>query len=260
MFWCAEFTFLHTSGILALVTLGLFMTYKGKTQISTESQHALHHVWGYVGFIAETLIFILSGVIIGDKIVLGTFYDPEHAGKSLKSIELVDFAKVFAAYLMLHLVRFVCIMIFYPCLKKMGYGMTMPQVIMCSYAGLRGAVGLSLALMVSGNELISSYVRNIILVHVSGVALLTLLINATTTGFLVKALKLNHYSDLRKNILYSVSLKVDKNIDENIKDLKRQQYFKHVKWNDLRNNVKMKEIQDDLKDYQALSMEHPKNE
>jgi len=39
-------------------------------------------------------------------------------------------------------------MLFWPCLKNMGYGMSFKQIILATYAGLRGAVGLSLALMV----------------------------------------------------------------------------------------------------------------
>lgn len=65
MFYLAEFTILHFSGILALVAFGLSMAYNGKYKISPESEHALHHVWGYIGFSAETVIFILSGVLIG---------------------------------------------------------------------------------------------------------------------------------------------------------------------------------------------------
>mgnify|MGYP006094557277 FL=1 len=64
---------------------------------------------------------------------------------------------------------------------------------------------MSLALMVAGDKKVPKGVRDVILIHVAGVALLTLLINATTTGILVKALGLNHYSDLKKNILYSIS-------------------------------------------------------
>lgn len=67
MFFLAEGTSLHVSGILALVALGLFMTKQGKTRISAESEHAVHHVWGYIGFMAETLIFILSGIIMGER-------------------------------------------------------------------------------------------------------------------------------------------------------------------------------------------------
>ena len=64
---------------------------------------------------------------------------------------------------------------------------------------------MSLALIIAGSPKVPHYVRNVILLHVAGVALLTLIINATTTGYLVKALKLNHYSDFKKNVLYSVS-------------------------------------------------------
>jgi len=68
VFFLAENTKLHVSGILALVALGFFMSAYGKTSISAESEHALHHVWGYVGFVAETIIFMLSGIILGKAI------------------------------------------------------------------------------------------------------------------------------------------------------------------------------------------------
>lgn len=67
LFFLAESTKLHVSGILAIVTLGLYMTNTGKTKISAESEHAVHNVWGFIGFIAETVIFIVSGIIIGQR-------------------------------------------------------------------------------------------------------------------------------------------------------------------------------------------------
>jgi NhaP-type Na+/H+ or K+/H+ antiporter len=67
IFFIAESTSVHVSGILAIVSLGLYMTNTGKTRISAESEHSVHHVWGYIGFIAETVIFILSGVIMGER-------------------------------------------------------------------------------------------------------------------------------------------------------------------------------------------------
>jgi NhaP-type Na+/H+ or K+/H+ antiporter len=65
IFFLAECTPIHVSGILAVMTLGLYMTKTGKTGISTESEHSVHHVWSFVGFVAETVIFILAGVIMG---------------------------------------------------------------------------------------------------------------------------------------------------------------------------------------------------
>ena len=69
IFFIAESTPVHVSGILAVVFMGLYMTNVGKTRISAESEHAVHHVWGYIGFVAETVIFILSGIIMGERAV-----------------------------------------------------------------------------------------------------------------------------------------------------------------------------------------------
>lgn len=75
--------------------------------------------------------------------------------------------------------------------------MNFHQVILVAYAGLRGAVGLSLALIVAVDEKLPKYTRDVILLHVAGVALLTLLINATTTGWLVRKLGLSKQSDIK---------------------------------------------------------------
>lgn len=51
--------------------------------------------------------------------------------------------------------------------------------------------------------------KDIILLHISGVAFLTLIINATTTGYVVKYLNLSPYSDLKKNMLLNVTNQID---------------------------------------------------
>lgn len=197
IFFLAEATPIHVSGILALVSLGLFMARSGRTMISAESEHAVHHVWGYIGYIAETLIFILTGLIFGERIM------------EESSITYLDFVKlIFGTYPILHLIRFGSILMFWPCLRRMGYGMTFNEVLLSTYAGLRGAVGMSLALMVTIEQRIDQHIRDIILIHVGGMALMTLLINATTTEWLVNRLGLNKESDIQKNILYGIALKI----------------------------------------------------
>jgi NhaP-type Na+/H+ or K+/H+ antiporter len=217
MFFVAESTSLKVSGILALVALGLYMTNSGKTRISAESEHSVHHVWGYFGFIAETVIFILTGVIMGDRAT----------DEDIK-IDYTDYLKCIAAYIMLHVIRFIMIFIFWPLLSRLGYGMSFNQVILCSYAGLRGAVGMSLALMVASSSKVPRYIQDVVLLHVAGVALLTLLINATTTGMLVRYLGLARYSDIKKNILIGLTYQLDKNVDENIEILKTRRHFGQV--------------------------------
>ena len=124
-------------------------------------------------------------------------------------IHYMDYIKLLGIYIGLHFIRFFMILVCWPVLRAIGYGMTFEQVVLGAYAGLRGAVGLSLALMVASSEKIPRYVQDVVLLHVAGVALLTLLINATTTAPLVQALGLSPYSDLKKNILYSLTVNLD---------------------------------------------------
>lgn len=112
IFFLAESTPVHVSGILALVALGLYMTRSGKTRISAESEHSVHHVWGYIGFVAETVIFILTGLIMGQRAVS----DSTIGGWDV-------FKLVVGTYPILHVIRFSIILMFWPCLAKLGYGL-----------------------------------------------------------------------------------------------------------------------------------------
>jgi len=82
------------------------------------------------------VIFIVSGIIMGERASIPN------------TITYVDYLKLLGVYVGLHFIRFFTIFLCWPLLKRIGYGMSFKQVILCSYAGLRGAVGLSLALMV----------------------------------------------------------------------------------------------------------------
>ena len=68
-FYVSEFTFLKVSGILALVSLGLYMSRSGKTSISRQSHEPLHYIWGYLSYTWETIVFIFAGVIIAAKVL-----------------------------------------------------------------------------------------------------------------------------------------------------------------------------------------------
>lgn len=53
-FYAGELSGAEVSGILALVALGFYFTKVGKTNISHDSEEALHHIWGYLQWAAET--------------------------------------------------------------------------------------------------------------------------------------------------------------------------------------------------------------
>lgn len=64
-----------------------------------------------------------------------------------------------------------------------------------AYGGLRGAVGLCLALMVKENPNIKAEIKDIILFHTGGIALLTLTVNAMTIKYVVQWLGLSRITD-----------------------------------------------------------------
>ena len=55
-------------------------------------------------------------------------------------------------YVGLHVIRFLGLFMLMPCMKLTGYGFTIKHVTLLSYSGLRGAVGLCLALIVKFND------------------------------------------------------------------------------------------------------------
>ena len=67
---------------------------------------------------------------------------------------------------------------------------------------------------------IDRHVQDLVLLDVGGIALLTLLINATTTARLVKFLGLSNQSILELNNLRSLTVTIDSNIDKNIEILR----------------------------------------
>ena len=80
-------------------------------------------------------------------------------------------------WVVLHIVRAVVIGMQYPILSRTGYGFPWRNAVLYWWAGLRGAIGLVLALIVSHEGGISQATRNRILVQTAGVVVLTLQIN-----------------------------------------------------------------------------------
>ena len=72
--------------------------------------------------------------------------------KSTSLIELDDYYKLGGLYLCMLGSRFLSIAAFMHFLRDWGYGLTWKEVYILTYGGLRGAVGISFALIVSRDE------------------------------------------------------------------------------------------------------------
>lgn len=97
------------SGIMALVSMGLYMAAFGKTKISHEADVVVHHFWKTFIFIAETIIFMLGGLIVGIQ-----FLKPEF----IQILSKGNYQKLFYLYICMTFCRFLSIVTFMPKLKK----------------------------------------------------------------------------------------------------------------------------------------------
>jgi len=189
-YYLAEAGGCKVSGVLAVLTLGILMSGFGVTAIQTdEARQMLHSFWTLLCWISDTVIFVLAGVIIvQDGFLIGS-----------EVFKAADWGYIVALYIALIAIR--CIMIFVcsPVLRYTGYGM---QPRMCSrerfikymcilsWGGLRGAVGLVLALVVSIDSELAEAVGDPhyctrVLFHVAGIVVLTTMVNATSLEYLI---------------------------------------------------------------------------
>lgn len=99
-----------------------------------------------------------------------------------------DWVKLFIFYICMVLVRFVVVLTFYKVLKNNGYGLSKAEFWVLIWGGLRGALGLTLALMVGVDTELPIRLRELTVFYMSGTATLTLLVNGTTCGALVNYL------------------------------------------------------------------------
>ncbi len=168
-FLVAEEVF-HVSGVMAVVAAGVTLGGWGRAKISPSVVGYLEHFWEYMAFVANALIFLLVGLSVN----LGALYE---------AIDLL--AWVLAAML---LSRAVVIFGLVPLVGRLpgaeridrGY-----QAVMY-WGGLRGAIGLALALS------LGDFVHaELFVALVMGAVLFTLFVQGLTIEWLVQRLGLD---------------------------------------------------------------------
>lgn len=172
----------HVSGVLCLVVLGLCFASGGKTRISPSSEHGVHTWWRILTYHGNTLIFLFVGVAMVLENDFGL-------------IDGRDWGMVVLLWIFLYIVRALMLFLLTPALRLAGYNLTFKEALLIVHGGLRGAVSLALALAVSldsggGEHSLPAIVRDKTLFYAGGIAILTLLINATTTPYIINRLGL----------------------------------------------------------------------
>ena len=173
VFFIAQITF-QISGVLACCGAGLMFAWLAPPLILKPD--TMHSVWAMLEWTANTLLFLLAGLIIGSDV--------------LHNMNWIDCLYVVMFYAVIQLIRLVVVFVFHPLLSRAGQKCTIYEALFMSWAGLRGAMSICLALLVKENKQgrVEGMEADRLFFYVGGIATLTLVINATTTKAVLKLL------------------------------------------------------------------------
>lgn len=209
-FFVAQFCF-GISGVLACCGAGGVVAWLGPPIIL--KHESMHNVWGMIEWALNTLVFLLAGLIIGHRV--------------LQKVNVQDWFIMIFFYLMLMVIRVITIFMLYPFICRIGHKCTFEEAIFMSWAGLRGALGMALALLVKNtapNDIDDETSR--MFFFVGGVATLTLLINATTAKMVLVRLGLLTTNTAEKMIVTTqIKKKLQKQLQEVVDEMTEEFSF-----------------------------------
>ena len=203
VFYVSEFVF-GASGVLATVVYGLCLASKRHLFMTVETAEQNEVVWGEIGYVANSFTFALAGLIFY-RIV--SSYDLNMVANEVRVDERFDrgiqlllavalyfilfFVRLFAIFAHFHLLRLV---------TKEGYKVEWKEAVFMTYAGLRGAVSLCVALFVDHMDNVPQLVKDVIIFHTCLCVFFTIFINGITAGAVYKWLKLGAAGDVRGSL------------------------------------------------------------
>ncbi|WP_353410057.1 cation:proton antiporter [Arenicella sp. 4NH20-0111] len=199
---------LHVSGVMAVVTAALVLGSRGRSIITQSAWHGLEEVWEQVGFIANSVIFILVGLKVPSIMAAMN-------GQQLMWLVVLLFTGFSA--------RFAIIFGLVPLMSRLGWSTQVStgyRAVMF-WGGLRGAVSLALALAVIENDGFAPEIQEFVGVMVTGFVLFTLAINATTVPLVMRAFGLAKLGPADTAIRDRAFSKAMSNVSERVKGTAR---------------------------------------
>ncbi len=220
----------QSSGVLSVVCIGIYLGGNCKPHISAEAHASLVKFWQTIEFGANTMVFVFAGAVITHK-VLGV--------DTTTNFTPTDFGMLLVLFIALNLIRAVAVIIQWPALAVMGYGMEWKKAIITAFAGLRGGVALLSALFVlkeckcgdtHTTPCLSQYTADLIMFFTAGIVFLTLVVNAPLSKPLLRALRVSKKTAAAKEIFKTAMFNLHEDNDGDIEQMKNIKTYKGANW------------------------------
>ncbi|MEH6471069.1 MAG: cation:proton antiporter [Halopseudomonas sp.] len=213
---------LHASGVVAVVVFGLMLAGKGRARFSPEALGFLHHFWGILAHMANTLIFLVVGLLIVDRIELA---------------DTASWGLLLALYIGLQLIRGCTVLLLMPLLKRLGFGLGWDKALVLTWGGLRGAVALALALMLAQHPNVDNAWGEQVLFMTAGIVALTILINGSTMGWLFTRLGLDQLPPAKQATIERAEQLIQQQMEARLPELKKRSLTQLADWQAIERNA-----------------------
>lgn len=197
--------YLQVSGVVAVVTAALTISYKGRTRVSPETWTGMVNVWQQVGYWASALVFLLAMMRVPEM---------------LRAMDLHYLWLLLILVVISLAARALVLFGLFPGLVALGFAEPASKALraVIVWGGLRGAISLALALAVVEAPGVPEEVKAFVATLCTGFVLFTLIVNAPTLGPLIRLLGLNRLTPgdlaVRSRALAAALVKVRSTVSE----------------------------------------------
>lgn len=174
---------LGASGVVAVVAAGLSLNFHAPGSLSPQARAKLSDTWDLLGYWAGGLIFVLAALLIP---------------RLLARAELFDLVLIGVTVLAALASRAVILFGLLPLMARMGLSPKVEPRYRAAilWGGLRGAVTLALALVITESVRIPPDIKRQVGIVATGFTLFTLMVQGTTLRMVISWLGLNRLSTL----------------------------------------------------------------
>lgn len=201
--------YLHVSGVVSVVMAALAVAAYGPTHLHPRQWTALRQIWAQLEFWANCLIFVLASMVAANVLV---------------NISWLYLWAVVAVAIGALSARALVVFGMLPILEKIRLvqpvGPRYKAILV--WGGLRGAVTIVLAMVAAGNHSLPEDIREFIALSAVLFVLITLFVNATTLGLIIRLLGLDKLSRLELALRDRVLALSRVNVDRHMQQIMRE--------------------------------------
>ena len=157
-----------------------------------------------------------------------------------------DWMKLGAFYFLTTVARAIMVFTCWPLLKRSGYGLSTKEFYVIVWGGLRGALGITLSLMVAVDEELPFRLRELTVFYMAGLATLTLLVNGSTCKSLCKYLELIENPPIKAKLLKNSKQSLLLKSEEKINKMSEDKYLNLAKWGEVDALIGKKHLEDSV--------------